>query len=219
MKHRNTSVIVAAIAVVAMFIPANDAHAATPPAGGVKASYNGRTLDLSKSWEDARACNVTANGTTCYATEAAMDAAVASSPPSRVAAGTCSTALRLYDGTSFTGQALNVYATQTTVALSGLGFASRTSSYRIGACSATLRAGSSVYPGTTAPNVSSGSMLAGCNQPAVCSHTTANSALLNTVSGANRCRPPVAAGLPIKKSGGDGARPPRQPCAKSNRSG
>jgi hypothetical protein len=163
MKHRNTSVIVAAIAVVAMFIPANDAHAATPPAGGVKASYNGRTLDLSKSWEDARACNVTANGTTCYATEAAMDAAVASSPPSRVAAGTCSTALRLYDGTSFTGQALNVYATQTTVALSGLGFASRTSSYRIGACSATLRAGSSVYPGTTAPNVSSGSMLAGWN--------------------------------------------------------
>jgi hypothetical protein len=161
MKHRNTSAIVAAMALAALFTSASAAQAASPAPEGVKASYNGRTLDLSKSWEDARACNVTASGTNCYATEPAMDAAIASAPPTRLAAGTCSTALRLYDGTSFTGLVTSISTTGSSVALSNFGFANRTSSYRVGACSATFKAGSSVYPGITAANVSSGSMLAG----------------------------------------------------------
>ena len=48
-----------------------------------------------------------------------------------------------------------------TTSLSGFGWANRTSSYRIGGCNATLKSGSATYPGITAANVSSGSMLAG----------------------------------------------------------
>ena len=90
-----------------------------------------------------------------------MDAAIARAPTARLTAGTCSTALRLYDGTSFIGPVISISTTGSSVALSYYGFAGRTSSYRVGACSATFRAGSSVYPGITAANVSSGSMLAG----------------------------------------------------------
>lgn len=112
MKQQKALLVAAVVTVAALFTSANGAQAAPRTEGPVLASYNGRTLDLSKSWEDARACNVTASGSTCYSTEAAMDAAIASAPTARLAAGTCSTALRLYDGTSYTGQALNIYTTQ-----------------------------------------------------------------------------------------------------------
>ena len=112
---------------------------------------------------ETTACNVTRNGTTCYPTEREMDVAIAASVSRGPAfpAGTCAVGVRLYDGTSFTGSVVNITITGSDVALSTLGFASRTSSYKIGSCSTTFKKGSSVYPGTTAPNVSSTSMLSG----------------------------------------------------------
>ena len=44
------------------------------------------------------------------------------------------------------------------------------------------------------------------NQQTIRSHTADNAGLQKRESGINRCRPPVTADLPIKMSGGDGAK-------------
>src|SRR4051794_2011317 len=64
---------------ILLLTPAATAHAAAPAdiTPGALASFEGRTLDLAESWGAARACAVTPTGTTCYRTEAAMDAALA----------------------------------------------------------------------------------------------------------------------------------------------
>jgi hypothetical protein len=130
---------------------------------GVLATFEGKIIDLSVGWGEARACMSGPSKTTCYRSEAEMDAKEPAQPSTlgRAALGTCATSLRLYDGSSFGGASLSLTTTGSDIALSSYGFASRTSSYRVGSCSAQLKIGASAYPGNTAPNVSSGSMLAG----------------------------------------------------------
>jgi hypothetical protein len=53
----------------------------------------------------------------------------------------CSTPLKLYDGTSLTGGLATVYSRGLWINLSSLSFDNRTSSYKVGACPVELAAG------------------------------------------------------------------------------
>lgn len=136
----------------------------TPASPGVVASFEGATFDMSKGWGDASACHVTDTTVICYRSEAAMDRAVGESSASSRSAN-CSTSLRLYDGTSYTGAVISLSTRQSVLSLSAYGFDNRTSSYRVGACSANLYngLGTSQYPGNTSVNASATSMASGWN--------------------------------------------------------
>ena len=76
-------------------------------------------------------CNLTDTGLTCYQTEAeALDALVTTA--SLTAAASCTPAMSLYDGTSFTGANVNITVQSVWLNLSGLAFSNRTSSWRTG---------------------------------------------------------------------------------------
>jgi hypothetical protein len=161
-SHRILSAL-AVMAAVLVGTSASSSAAVQDTKTGVLATFEGKVIDLSVGWGEARACSSGPSKTTCYRSEAEMDAKEPAQPGTagRAALGTCGAALRLYDGSSFGGASLSLTTTGSDIALSGYGFANRTSSYRVGSCSAQLKSGGSVYPGNTAPNVSSGSMLAG----------------------------------------------------------
>lgn len=77
-------------------------------------------------------------------------------------ASTCSTWLHLYEHTGYRGRSLRFRDTRTTQDLAVWGFASQTSSYRVGACPVTLRdAGGAAYPGWTGAHATSWSMAPG----------------------------------------------------------
>lgn len=138
----------------------------------VLARFEGQTIDLSQGWGAARACAVVITGVTCYRSEQAMDRAQASVITAQtsttndvvtVAASVCSSALRLYDGASFTGTVISITTRAVGVSLSVYGFDNLTSSYKVGACAARLYSGSQtgLYGGNTAANAQSSSMLSG----------------------------------------------------------
>jgi len=135
--------------------------------GGITAWFDGRWIDLSEGWSDARACTTDGATTTCYRSEAEMDQAldVVASPISVVPLASCSSSLRLYRSTSYGGAVLQLTTRYTFINLSGYGFDNDTSSYRVGACAAYFYDGangsSTVYPGATGANASAASMLAG----------------------------------------------------------
>ena len=54
----------------------------------------------------------------------------------------CSTPLRLYDGTYLSGTTVSIYTRGAWINLSSYGFDNRTSSFSVGACSVSLAAGS-----------------------------------------------------------------------------
>jgi hypothetical protein len=134
---------------------------------GVIANFEGHTIDLSKGWGDAQVCTVEAAGVSCYRSEQSMDQTLSltASRVSSVAAASCSPALRLYDGTSFTGSVLIITTRGALLTMASLGFDNMTSSYKIGGCAANFYSGiqTGLYPGNTAANVQSASMLAGWN--------------------------------------------------------
>jgi hypothetical protein len=145
--------------------PANastsESSASTSSAAQI-ATFEGTTFDMTRGWGLATACNVTDNGTACYRTEAEMNKAVDRAPGAGRAAN-CSSALRLYDGTGYTGQVISITTRSTVLALYGYGFDNKTSSYKVGACSARLYngIGSSQYGGTTSAGASATSMASG----------------------------------------------------------
>lgn len=167
-KSSVISAVVMALAVTLVVSPT--AGAAVDPSIAV---YEGRTIDLRESWEGARACAVMPSLTECYDSEAAMSAAhpefggSKSSDGLRAMLTDCSSSLRLYDGTSYSGSVLLLSTRGLVQNLSTYGFDNRTSSYKMGACSGSFfsgaNAGGSVYPGSTAANASSTSMAAGWN--------------------------------------------------------
>jgi hypothetical protein len=162
MFHRLLRHALAAVSLTTLLIGGSASAAAKK----TLADFEGRTIDLSQSWEGARACNVTSAGTTCYRSEQQMNDAIASTQNSRaLPLASCSPALRLYDGTSFTGTVLNVSTTGSLVVLSSVGFDNLTSSYKVGACTADLYSsiGTGLYPGNTAANAQASSMLSGWN--------------------------------------------------------
>ena len=116
------------------------------------AEYEGEELDLRFGWETARACVTDGVTTTCYDSEAEMTAAlgeVATAAPDPAApaapAGSsgllrasCSSYLRLYSGTNYTGSVLALTTRLWVLNLSDYGFNNVTSSYKVGGCSSTF---------------------------------------------------------------------------------
>lgn len=126
------------------------------------AEYEGEEIDLRFGWETAKACATDGVTTTCYDSEAEMAAALGSvataTPDPSAPAGSsgllrasCSSYLRLYTGTNYTGSVLALTTRLWVLNLSDYGFNNVTSSYKVGGCSSTFydlsNAGGTVYGG------------------------------------------------------------------------
>jgi hypothetical protein len=110
------------------------------------ATYHGRTIDLSKSWDTATACAVvSAQDVRCFDSADEMNAAVGTSSPEAASTSTspslsttstmstatlsCSGWLYLYDGTNFTGRYLAFHDEGYWQNLSAWGFDNQMSSW------------------------------------------------------------------------------------------
>lgn len=130
---------------------------------GSLAEYNGRIIDLAVSWEGAQACRIAEPINVCFDTEAELDAFPLPGDGEFAPLADCSTSVRLYDGTNYATPVVEITVRWTTVSLSTYGFAAKTSSYKIGACSAAFYDASNTYPGTTTSGTWSSSMVSGWN--------------------------------------------------------
>ena len=178
---------VAALLVAAWALPAHARVPAAPddPAGQAPtpaphrqpaiASFEGRSIDLSADWEEARACLVWRQGGVleCYRTPEALEARAARLSPERAgrpgspgsqgpgetlyaaSSYSCSSSLRLFDYTYYGGRELWFWDRGYWQNLWDYGFDNRTSSYAVGACYAHLAehswGGGWWYPGPTYP--------------------------------------------------------------------
>lgn len=126
------------------------AQSATIEGGGTPAEFEGRILDLAISWGEATACVVLDKGqpAQCYRTEAELNRAhpylvttrrgALSAAVEGLAAVACSSSLRLYSGTIYSGSLLAITQRGSIENLSIYGFDNITSSYKVGACSASF---------------------------------------------------------------------------------
>ncbi len=167
MKRTTRITILATVMLGLVAVPFVGSAGAAPKPNPSLASFEGATIDLRGGWGDAKACTSNGTTTTCYRTEAEMDA---NTQASRVSSGvviqaTCSGTLRLYSGTSYTGSLLQLSTQQVYTNLSPYGFDNVTSSYKVGPCSSIFYDGAngsgSVYPGNTNANIQSPTMLGG----------------------------------------------------------
>ena len=141
-----------------------------------QARFEGRTIDLRTGWGDARACVVWHAGgeTDCFRSDAAADRAVARR--GRVVAltamheaqgqptSTCGSWLTLYEHVGHAGRSLRFRDQGTYQDLADWGFASQTSSYRIGSCATAMRDGGwTAYPGPTGPGDGAPAMVSDWN--------------------------------------------------------
>lgn len=122
------------------------------PAGGTAdregmALFEGRVIDLRDGWAEAQACIVTDSQELahCFSSEQELLAAMRTTEALTqsvlqqvAAASACSSSLRLYDGTNYTGAVLYLSTRTTWINLSSYGFSDKTSSFKVGACSAYL---------------------------------------------------------------------------------
>lgn len=136
------------------------------------ADYEGVEIDLRVDWDDARACETDGIETTCYDTESEMVAALADEGLTAAPAGasgfkrlSCSSYLRLYTGTGYTGSVLALTTQFAYLNLSSYGFNNVVSSYKVGGCSAAFfdltNGGAPQYGGATSAYQWSTSMLLG----------------------------------------------------------
>ena len=148
------------------------AAAASAADGEGEAGFGGDTIDLDDgSWDGARACAVVADAVECFATEAEMNAWLAAGAGESGSAGSqtsqrqafaqvatmalsCSSTLRMYEHGGFTGRILYFSSRGQWFNLGDYGFANRTSSFRVGACTSYLadynNGGGRWYPGSSA---------------------------------------------------------------------
>jgi hypothetical protein len=167
MRMRDTSirktarrVLIVGVAML-MAAVAGGASAAQPEAAGVVAVFEGETLDLARSWDDANACLVWQQKgiTECFRTEAEMDTRIAALDTASVSAksggggttaSTCSGYLRLYDATSYGSPVLYLRDQYRWLNLSNYGFNQRVSSFKVGPCATDFadyaNGGGSWYP-------------------------------------------------------------------------
>lgn len=132
--------------VAALSLISGSAQAESRTSGGQVALFEGVAIDLSAGWGEAQACLIRSDHgvAECFRTEADMDlridelAGVESSPigAAEMSASSCSSSVRLYDGMSYTGTVLYMADRARWLNLSSYGFSNRTSSFKIGACSA-----------------------------------------------------------------------------------
>ncbi|WP_105968828.1 hypothetical protein [Streptomyces geranii] len=145
---------------------------------GMKAQFEGRTIDLSKSWGAAKACTVWRAGgvVQCFRTAEEQERTASELTrlrTGRVAAATCSTPLRVYEHGEFNyngtvnGRTLSFYDRGYWQNLTDYNFNDQTSSYRIGSCNAHLAehigGGAYWYPGNTNAWYSEGVLYSGWN--------------------------------------------------------
>lgn len=124
-----------------------------PPDDGsaVDAVFEGQPIDLTQGWGEAQACLYWPEATNlveCFRTEAEMDTRFAELQAEQypvvvklshgvgTAVSTCSGYVRLYDGTGYGTPVLLLASRFQWINLSPLGWNQRTSSYKIGPCSA-----------------------------------------------------------------------------------
>ncbi|MFN8021143.1 MAG: hypothetical protein U0Q03_06390 [Acidimicrobiales bacterium] len=136
------------------------------------ADYEGTEIDLRVGWDGARACETDGVETTCYDTESQMVAALAAEGVTAAPSGSsglkrlsCSSYLRLYTGTGYTGSVLALTTQYLYLNLSSYGFNNVISSYKVGGCDAAFfdlsNGGAPQYGGPTGSNDWSTTMLAG----------------------------------------------------------
>src|SRR6266496_2950245 len=134
--------------------------------------FEGKPIDLSKGWGDARACLVArvASVVECFrdqaglaSRESQLQAQIASSP--ELAATSCSGPLRLFADASYGGRELDFYDRGYWQNLSTWSFDNQLSSYKVGACGVYLadyaNGGGSWYPGNTSAGHDEPTMLSG----------------------------------------------------------
>ncbi len=147
---------------VAMLLAATSVTASasvTTANASVAAVFDGRPIDLAAGWQGAQSCLLWPEALStveCFSSEALLKARVIelggslpdqkllpTTGPKSATVGTtaassssCSSFVRLYDGAYYTGASLWLSSRSTWLNLSALGFDQRTSSFKIGACSA-----------------------------------------------------------------------------------
>jgi hypothetical protein len=164
-------VVVTAFAFVGSLVPWTVAGAGDVETSSLShAVFEEGTLDLTSSWGEAEVCIELTDHAECFRSEAELSEefpAFAPSPGDVVTLASCSSSLRLYRSTGFTGGTLVLTTRGVVHNLSAYGFDNDTSSYRVGACASTFWAGASgsgaVYPGPTGAFASASQMLIGWN--------------------------------------------------------
>ncbi|MGI8515033.1 MAG: hypothetical protein ACR2NT_07785 [Acidimicrobiia bacterium] len=133
LSRRSLLVALVATALWALSLPA--------PAGGNPASADNRVSHHESPTETERtqACLLYQVGNIyeCFGSEKELDARLemlADQPETSALLAQCSTGLRLYDGTGYTGSVLVILDRSLWINLSSYGFDNRTSSYKVGAC-------------------------------------------------------------------------------------
>lgn len=139
--------------------------------------FEGRLIDLAEDWEEAQACLVSdvSESAECFRTEEELDSRMAtveiawsSSIGGPVPFGTCSSSLKLYDGTNYATPLVAFTTTGIWINLSSYSFDNKTSSFKVGACSSVFTdsalGGGDEYPTSkTTAGKQSSSMGAGWN--------------------------------------------------------
>jgi hypothetical protein len=123
----------------------------------VIASYNGGTLDLSRSWGTAAVCVIAPSGNECFSSELTYQATnsnlIASPLVQPMSSGLCSPGLALFENINYGGRELVLQSTSVWINLSAYSFAGITSSYKVGACAVQMNdvdgGGGNFYPGAT----------------------------------------------------------------------
>jgi hypothetical protein len=151
---RSAAALAAVVALASVATPAvaEGRNGGDGGAAGATAVFEGRLIDLSADWEGAQVCLVAAgvlDTAECYATEAeaaerftalGLDAdsaaAIDGGGPMALAGSYCSSYLKLYDGTWYSGQSLWLSGRWSWYNLSVYGFDQKTSSFQVGACAA-----------------------------------------------------------------------------------
>lgn len=172
--HRRFAISFAAIVALAVLaIGSLPAAAAAPENGPTLALFEGKLIELSHGWGDARACLVSqaAGVAECFRDRAGLEARESQLQAQTVSPATatasCSTPLRLFADASYGGRELDFYDRGYWQNLGTWGFDNQLSSYRVGGCGVYLAdgtyGGGSWYPGNTSAGHSESSMLSGWN--------------------------------------------------------
>ena len=180
LRYRSALVpLIALVALMSLTAPAAATSELQQEVDRTDALFEGRVINMASDWEEAEACIVWPEKLSipeCFRTEAEMDARIAELERSSGAesgrtvarASNCSGYLRLYDGTSYSGQVLYIRGRLQWIDLAPLGFNQKTSSFKIGPCSAYLAdlagGGGAWYPtGSTQAYDVASSMISGWN--------------------------------------------------------